>query len=448
MRPQSRIFPTASLVLLSLCFAAPVHAQEVWVTARDDASLQRFDEDGTLLQTDTMVDPVGVAVSDTDTWVAGQDIDNGCAASHLTQVPHDGGASTTFAAAGECISSVAIAPDGDVFVSGSMGGLVRYDVDTGAFLWQTRASGTWPFGVASDADGDFYVSYSNWGVVSKLDGETGTTLATSPFLDGAPKGIAVSAYDGDTVVWVALREGGHDSDLPGLVARLDADLNLLGAVEPIVDASGTPQLGAAAVTVDIQGRAWITNEGSGSITLLSADGASMETFASGARPVGVSLSCDGGVFVADADGDVLVHHTADGLQESSFATGAGPRMFGDGTGRYWRAHVRDASSGEQSAEDLLLDASCLLSSVDSSVFDAPGHVVALQNHVDQALDRLLDGKLSQAIKKVEDAMERTDGCPLRGTPDGHGSESDWIVDCSVQEVLYEQLLQALVAMGG
>jgi len=51
-----------------------------------------------------------------------------------------------------------------------------------------------------------------------------------------------------------------------------------------------------------------------------------------------------------------------------------------------------------------------------------------------------------AIDKIEKAIERTDGCVLRGSPDGNGSGMDWITDCSAQAEVYRLLNEALGAL--
>jgi hypothetical protein len=52
----------------------------------------------------------------------------------------------------------------------------------------------------------------------------------------------------------------------------------------------------------------------------------------------------------------------------------------------------------------------------------------------------------QAIFKLNQAIERTDGCVLRGEPDGAGQGRDWITDCTAQIAVYEQLTNALNAI--
>ena len=41
---------------------------------------------------------------------------------------------------------------------------------------------------------------------------------------------------------------------------------------------------------------------------------------------------------------------------------------------------------------------------------------------------------------------RTDGCVLRGDPDGNGPGRDWITDCTAQTEAYNLLTDALDAL--
>jgi len=57
-----------------------------------------------------------------------------------------------------------------------------------------------------------------------------------------------------------------------------------------------------------------------------------------------------------------------------------------------------------------------------------------------------DGDIPVAIDKLEKALIRTDGCVLRGSPDGNGPERDWITDCTAQMETYAVLSAALDAL--
>ena len=83
---------------------------------------------------------------------------------------------------------------------------------------------------------------------------------------------------------------------------------------------------------------------------------------------------------------------------------------------------------------------------------APGQVTttgnqnAFGNFLGQACAALQNGNLDKTIHKLQEAIERTDGCVLRGAPDGNGPGMDWIIDCSAQEEVYNLLSEALNAL--
>jgi hypothetical protein len=63
-----------------------------------------------------------------------------------------------------------------------------------------------------------------------------------------------------------------------------------------------------------------------------------------------------------------------------------------------------------------------------------------------AVIALQKGKRGEARHEIEHAIARTDGCALRGTPDGNGPGRDWITTCSAQEQVYTPLIAALAAI--
>ena len=68
------------------------------------------------------------------------------------------------------------------------------------------------------------------------------------------------------------------------------------------------------------------------------------------------------------------------------------------------------------------------------------------NFLSQATIAIQDGDLAEAVNKLQKAILRTDGCVLRGAPDGGGSSRDWITDCEEQAVVYASLNSALDAL--
>ncbi len=77
-----------------------------------------------------------------------------------------------------------------------------------------------------------------------------------------------------------------------------------------------------------------------------------------------------------------------------------------------------------------------------------GNQTALGNFLTQAIAALQEDPpdVDRAISKLNQAIVRTDGCVLRGEPDGPGPGRDWITDCAAQESVYWLLLDALDAI--
>lgn len=71
-----------------------------------------------------------------------------------------------------------------------------------------------------------------------------------------------------------------------------------------------------------------------------------------------------------------------------------------------------------------------------------GNQRALSNFLLQAIQAVQDGDIATAIAKLDSAIARTDGCPLRGAPDGNGPGRDWITDCDAQQTAYDALTDA------
>jgi PKD domain len=72
-----------------------------------------------------------------------------------------------------------------------------------------------------------------------------------------------------------------------------------------------------------------------------------------------------------------------------------------------------------------------------------GNQKALMAFLRDAADALQGGDLGAAQDALERAMGRTDGCVLRGAPDGNGPSRDWITTCEAQEQVYTPLVAAL-----
>jgi len=77
-----------------------------------------------------------------------------------------------------------------------------------------------------------------------------------------------------------------------------------------------------------------------------------------------------------------------------------------------------------------------------------GNQQALTNLLGQAVQSIQAGNQAQARQKLESAIKRTDGCMLRGVPDGGGPSLDWITTCGAQVPVYQSLVQALASITG
>jgi PKD domain len=154
---------------------------------------------------------------------------------------------------------------------------------------------------------------------------------------------------------------------------------------------------------------------------------------------------------ADPDADALQYTWNFTAQPSGSATTlthpstAQPQFVADAAGDYAvRLEVSDGNA--TSTDDLSVSVQTFaefasgalgaarqsLAATPTAALDAPGHHVALDNLLGQAAAAIEAGDLGLARQKLVDALERLDGCFLRGTPDSHGQGSDWIVDCGYQ----------------
>lgn len=79
-------------------------------------------------------------------------------------------------------------------------------------------------------------------------------------------------------------------------------------------------------------------------------------------------------------------------------------------------------------------------------FDACGHRDALSNYLQQAISDIQKGNISQATGKLNDAIIRTDGLPLRGALDGDLPGMDWITDANDQAFVFSALTDAINAL--
>jgi hypothetical protein len=98
------------------------------------------------------------------------------------------------------------------------------------------------------------------------------------------------------------------------------------------------------------------------------------------------------------------------------------------------------------AEIAVVQTDAVVISLPPTEVTTSGNQHALSNFLSQALAALNAGNTTVAIDRLQKAIERTDGCALRGTPDGTGPGRDWITDCAAQGQVYPALKSALDAL--
>lgn len=105
-----------------------------------------------------------------------------------------------------------------------------------------------------------------------------------------------------------------------------------------------------------------------------------------------------------------------------------------------------ATSANTFAEIKIQQANNIVSPLPPTSVTTGGNQQAFLNFLTQATVAIQSGDVVTARNKLQDAIERTDGCVLRGTPDGNGPGRDWLTDCPAQFVVYELLSAALGAL--
>lgn len=99
------------------------------------------------------------------------------------------------------------------------------------------------------------------------------------------------------------------------------------------------------------------------------------------------------------------------------------------------------------AAKLLLALACdEIDALTPSQVTTKGNQRALCNFIKEALEDIDKCKLEDAIKKLQDAMSKTDGVPLRGAVDGKGRSQDWVTDGAAQTFIYGLLNDAVAAL--
>ncbi len=108
--------------------------------------------------------------------------------------------------------------------------------------------------------------------------------------------------------------------------------------------------------------------------------------------------------------------------------------------------VITATSAAGYVEIQLEAASCQIINLPVDAVINRGNQNALSRFLLNAAMALQEGDIGSARHHLAQAIARTDGCALRGTPDGNGSGRDWLVTCEAQNQVYSLLLNAAGAL--
>lgn len=103
-------------------------------------------------------------------------------------------------------------------------------------------------------------------------------------------------------------------------------------------------------------------------------------------------------------------------------------------------------TAEDFAQNAAAQALNLLAHLPRSSVTNRGNQLALGRHLAIAILALHCDHVGLARYMLEAVLERTDGCVLRGSPDGPGRDRDWITDCEAQAELYDLVSSALDAL--
>jgi hypothetical protein len=268
--------------------------------------------------------------------------------------------------------------------------------------------------------------------MASFDDNTPTELLVYEWsFSSIPEGSSATLDDADTVTpsfladlpgtyvvdLVVFDEGG----LPSSTDQVEVSSDNLAPTA----AAGNDQLVITGTTVPLDASASTDPENDALTyfwTITSAPGGSTATIV-GADTATPSL-------VPDLDGLYLVT-----LEVSDFVGPGLPDVVGI-----------TATTAEELAEIRILESSDDIAALPPTAVTTRGNQRAHLNFLNQAILAIQEGDLATAVDKLQKAMARTDGCVLRGAPDGNGPGRDWITDCTAQHEVYVRLSEALAAL--
>lgn len=391
-------------------------------------------------------------------------------------------------------------PDGHLYVS--FDGIRRYDGATGAFM-SVFASGAGldrPYGVTFGPDGHLYVANDgpHPGEILRYDGATGAFIdvfaaggglgspkyfafAAGPAVGGPPTadaGANQSIHVGQVVQLDG--SGSFDDTTPtqdlqfawsfaSLPSGSTATLSSPTAINPtfVADLPGAYVVGLVVTDAD---DLWSSHD---EVTISSLNTNTPPNADAGPDVGGVvgSLVNVDGSASNDPDFDPITYSWTLAAQPAgstatlSNANASEATLVPDVAGSYVAQLVVTDPFGSTAQDQVtitvitaadfaaqqIMDALNAVGSLPPGSVTTKGNQTALGNFLTQAIDARHAGDMSGATKKLRDAIERTDGCALRGSPDASGGgqiKQDYIKTCTDQAPVYQPLKDALDALSG
>jgi hypothetical protein len=105
-----------------------------------------------------------------------------------------------------------------------------------------------------------------------------------------------------------------------------------------------------------------------------------------------------------------------------------------------------ATTGTDIAQAAIQAAAAALVGLPAVELTSPGNQNALAQFLSNASAAIDRGNLASTRSQLQQAISRTDGCALSGTPDVIGPGRDWITTCTAQNQVYPLLVTALEAI--
>jgi len=368
---------------------------------------------------------------------------------------------------------IAFDSEGNVFVGDDMNCRVQKFTSDGTYItkWGERGEGDGQFiapnGIAVDSEDNVYVVDPSRNLVQKFEESTSNNNAPT-----ADAGDDQTARPGDTI----LLDGSGSYDDNTVSQSLLYSWSFFSVPSESSATLTSPNSATPSFVPDLAGtyvlKLIVTDEG-----MLSSDPDEVVISSDNMAPtasagddqlvnIGTIVNLDG-YSSTDPEKDSLTYAwtiTAMPAGSQTFlnaANTAEPTMVPDIEGLYEvTLEVSDfigpgindtvaitAATAENFAIIQIVDADDnIIDVLEADQVTTKGNQNALINFLSQAVIALQSDDVTEAINKLEKSILRTDGCVLRGFPDGKGPGRDWIIDCEEQTVLYNQLNEALNAL--